>query len=69
MSVKKQILSLGNLYTIYKAVPEKFLDETDVDSFFQNNILNIALIDNRIVRVKKGPSKKKLLSNYFSFAT
>ena len=32
MSVKKQISSLSNLYTIYEEVPERFLDETDVDS-------------------------------------
>ena len=69
MSVKKQISSLSKLYTIYEEVPESFLDETDVDSYFYHNILDIALIDNRIVRVSKGCNKKILLSNYFSFAT
>ena len=52
MSVKKQISSLSKLYTIYEEVPESFLDETDVDSYFYHNILDIALIDNRIVRVR-----------------
>ena len=69
MPVKKQISSLSKLYTIYGEVPESFLDETDVDSYFYHNILDIALIDNRIVRVSKGSNKKNLLSNFFSFAT
>ena len=34
-----------------------FLDETDVDSSFHRNMLDIALIDNRIVRVCKGSNK------------
>ena len=34
MSVKKQILSLGKLYSFYEEIPEVFLDETHVDSFF-----------------------------------
>ena len=57
MSVKKQISSLSKLYTIYEEVPEGFLDETDVYSYFYHNNLDIALIDNRIVRVSKGSNK------------
>ena len=68
MSIKKEIQSLGKFYTIYEEVLESFLDETDVDSYFYHNILDIALIDNRIVRVSKGSNKKNLLSNCFSFA-
>ena len=69
MSMKRQIPSLSKLYTFYEEVPECFLDETDVDSYFYHIILDIALIDNRIVRVSKGSYKKNLLSNYFNFAT
>ena len=70
MSVKKQILSLSKLYISYEEVPEIFLDETDVDSYFYLKNLDIAMIDNRIVRVTRGSNKKILLSNYFSsFAT
>ena len=58
MSVKKQISSLSKLYTIYEEVPESFLDETDVDNYFYHNILDVALIDNRIVRVSNGSNKK-----------
>ena len=59
MSLKKQISSLSKLYTNYEEIPESFLDETDVDIFFYHNILDIALIGNRIVRVSKGSNKKK----------
>ena len=58
MSVKKQISSLSKLYTIYKDVPESFPDENDVDSYFYHYVLDIALIDNRIVRVSKCSNKK-----------
>ena len=49
MSVKKQLPSLSILYTFYEEVPGSFLDETDVDNYFYHNILDIALIENRIV--------------------
>ena len=67
MSIKKQIQSLSNLYTIYEEVPKSFLDETDVDSYFYHNILDIALIDNRIVRVSKGSNKKIFAFKIFQF--
>ena len=50
--------SLSKLYTIYEEVPENFLDETDVDTFFYHNILDIALINIRIVGVSKSSNKK-----------
>ena len=53
-----QIPSLSKLYTIYAEVLESFLDETDVDSYFYHNILDIALFDNRIVRASKVSNKK-----------
>ena len=31
---KKQISSLCELYSVYEEIPEEFLDETDVDSYF-----------------------------------
>ena len=67
MSIKKQIQSLSKLYTIYEKVPESFLDETDVESYFYNNILDIALIDNRICRVSKGSNKKLFAFKLFQF--
>ena len=66
MSIRKQIPNLNKLYTIYEEVPEILLDETDVDSYFYRNILDIALIDNQIVRVSEG-SNKKIAFKLFQF--
>ena len=43
------------------------MDETDVDSYFYHNILGIALIDNRIVRVSKGSNRKIFAFKLFQF--
>ena len=67
MSIKKQIPSLSKLFTIYEEVPESFLDETDVDGYFYHNILDIALIDNPMVRVSKGSKKKFFAFKLFQF--
>ena len=67
MSKKKQFLSLSKLYTFYEDVPKNFLDETDVDSYFYYNILDIALIDNRIARVSKGSTRKIFAFQLFKF--
>ena len=40
MSVKKQFPSLCKLYSFYEEIPEEFLDETDVDSYFHHNIFD-----------------------------
>ena len=40
---QKTIFELCKLYSVYEKVPEEFLDETDVDSYFNHNILNISL--------------------------
>ena len=61
MSVKKQIPSLNKLYTIYEETPKIFSDETVVDSYFYHSILDIALIDNRIVPVSKSSNKKNFV--------
>ena len=63
--MKKQILSLSKLNTIYEEVPKRFLDETDVDSYFHHYVLDIALIDDRIVRVSKGSNKTILAFKLF----
>ena len=67
MSRKRQIPSLSNLYTLYEEVAESFLDETDVDSYFYHNILDIAPIGNRIIRVSKGSNKKIFAFKLFQF--
>ena len=55
-----QISSLFKFYSFYEEIPEEFLDETDVDSFFYHNILNISVSRLRIVRVSRGSNKKSL---------
>ena len=67
MSTKKQIPSLSKLHIIYEEFSEIFLDEMDVDSYFCHNILDIALIDSRIVRVSKGSNKKNFALKLFQF--
>ena len=67
MSTKKQISSLCKLYSAYEEIPEEFLDETDVDSYFFHNILDISQSHNRIVRVSKGSNKKSFAFKVFHF--
>ena len=55
------------MYTIYEEVPESFLEETDVDSFFYHNILDFALMDDRIVRVSKDSNQKTFAFKVFQF--
>ena len=66
MSIKKQLPSLSNLYTLYEEVTESFLDENDV-YFFYHIILDIALIDNWIVPVSKGSDKKRFAFELIRF--
>ena len=67
MSRKKQIPSLGKLYTIYEEIPKCFLDEIAVDSYFYHKILDIALIINRIVRFRKISNKIIFVFKLFQF--
>ena len=67
MSVKKQTPSLCKLYSFYEEIPEEFLDETDVDSYFNPNIFDISQSQHRIVRVSRGSNKKSLANNLFQF--
>ena len=66
MSTKKQISSLCKLYSIYEEIPEEFLDETDVDSYFYH-ILDISQSHHRIIRVSKGSNKKSFAFKVFHF--
>ena len=67
MSVKKQIPSWCKLYSFYEELPEEFLDETDVDSFFYHNIFDISLSQHRIVRASRGSIKKSFAIKLFQF--
>ena len=67
MSTKKQISRLCKLYSIYEEIPEEFLDERDVDSYFYHNILDISQSHDRIVRVSKRSNKKTFAFKVFYF--
>ena len=65
MSVKKkQIPSLCKLYSFYEEIPEEFLDETDVDSYFHHNT---SQSQHRIVRVSRGSNKISFAIKLFRF--
>ena len=42
MSTKKQTSGFRKLYPVYEEISEDILDETDVDSYFYHNNLNIS---------------------------
>ena len=67
MFTKKQNSSLCKLYSVYEEIPEEFLDETEVDSYFYHNILDISQSHHRIVRVSKGSKKKSFAFKVFQF--
>ena len=67
MSVKKQIPSLCKLYSFYEEIPEEFLDETDVDNYFYQNISDISQSQHRIVQVSRGSNKKSFAIKLFQF--
>ena len=67
MSVKKQIPSLSKLFSIDAKIPEEFLDETDVDSYFYRNIFVLSQSQHRIVRVSRGSNKKSSAIKLFQF--
>ena len=67
MSVKKQIPRLCKLYSFYEEIPEEFLDETDVDSYFYHNIFDISQPQHRKVRVSRGSNEKSFAIKLFQF--
>ena len=67
MSVKKQIPSMCKLYSFYEEIPEEFLDETDVESYFYHNSFEIFQSQHQIVRVSRGSNKKAFAIKLFQF--
>ena len=68
MSTERQISSSCKLYSVYEEIPEEFLDERDVDTYFYHSILDISQSHNRVVWVAKYPTKSLLHSKCFIFA-
>ena len=67
MSVKKQIPSSCKLFSFYEEIPEVFLDETDVDSYFYHTIFDISQSQHRIVRVSRVSNKRSFAIKLFQF--
>ena len=67
MSGKQQIPSSCKLYSFYEEIPEEILDETDVDSCFFHNILDISQSQHRIVWVSRCSNKKSFVIKLFRF--
>ena len=55
------------LYSFYGEMPEEFLNETDVKSYFYHNIFNISQSQHRIVRVSRRSNKKSFAIKLFQF--
>ena len=66
-STKKQTSSWCKLYSVYEEKPDEFSGETDVDSYFYHNILDISQSHHRIVRVSKGSNKNSFAFEVFQF--
>ena len=67
MSVKKQIPSLCKLFSFHEEIPEEFLDDTNVDSYFYRNVFDISQSQHRIVRVSRGSNKKSFAIKLVQF--
>ena len=67
ISTKWQNSSLCKLYSVYEEIPEEILDETDVDSYFYHNLLDISQSHHRIIRVSKGSNEKSFAFKVFHF--
>ena len=51
----------------YKEVPEEFLDETDVYTYFYHNIFDVSQLQYRTTRVSKGSNKNSLAIKLLHF--
>ena len=67
MSVKKQKPSVCKLYSLYEKIPEAFMDETHVDSYFNYNIFDNSQSQHRLVGVSRGSNKKSFAIKLFQF--
>ena len=67
MSIEKRISIFCKHYSIHEELPEEILDETDVDSYFYHNNLDISQSHHRIVRVSKGSNRKSFAFKVFHF--
>ena len=67
MSLKNKLPALRKLYSIYEEIPENFLDETDIDSYFFYYLLNISTVEGRLLRVSRSSNKNSFTFKVFKF--
>ena len=67
MSVKSQISTLARLYTTYEDLPDSFQDESDIDSYFYHNILDVVKKEKRLIRLSNGCNRKQFAFKSFIF--
>ena len=67
MCSKKHFPSLCKVNSFHEELPEEFLDETDVDSYFHYNTLDISQSQHRTVRVSRGSNKNLFASKLLQF--
>ena len=67
MSVKSQISTLARIYTTYEDLPDSFQDESDIDSYFYHNILDVVKKEKRLIRLSNGCNKKQFAFKSFIF--
>lgn len=67
MSLKNQLPALRKLYSIYEEIPEDFLDETDIDSYFFYNFLNVSTVEGRLLRLSRSSNKNSFSFKVFKF--
>ena len=67
MSTEKQNLSFFKLYSFYKGIPEEFLINTNVVSYFYRNVFDISESQHRVLWVVKGSNKKSFAIKLFLF--
>ena len=68
MSIKKHLNFLELLYKKKENIPCDFLiDEIDVDSYFFYNFLDVYVVQNRVLRLSKGPFSETYSIKEFIF--
>ena len=64
---KSKLLACANFYSVYDEIREEFLDETDLDSYFYHNILDISQSHHRKLLVSQVSNKKSFAFKIFHF--
>ena len=67
MPVKKQIPDLCKLFSFHEEMPEEFLDENDVDSYFTTTFLTFPSPSIEECELAEAPTENRFQSSCSSF--